>query len=87
MIPLDSFSRPLVNPDEERTIFENCEGFPDGTRCTKRCIHISCDPLFARCYKGHCKRQGHHPCDTTNTQTHPCCCGDCSKQMVPTAIY
>merc|ERR1712051_112259 len=73
----DTFSRPQVDQGEELTILESCEGVADGTRCTKRCIHISCDPLQARCYKGHCKRGGFHPCITN----HPCCCGDCNKQM------
>ena len=77
----DSASRPLVNTEEELTILETCEGVADGTRCTKRCVHWSCDPKFARCYKGHCKRAGHHPCNTASP-LHPCCCGACDKAMV-----
>merc|ERR1739848_967172 len=73
----DSLTRPLVDPEEELTILETCTGVPDGTRCTKRCIHWSCDPKFARCYKGHCKRAGHHPCSTPSH--HPCCCGSCEN--------
>ena len=76
----DSTSRPLVNPEQELTILETCTGVADGTRCTKRCIHWTCDPKFARCYKGNCKRAGHHPCNTVSH--HPCCCGTCDKQMV-----
>merc|ERR1711997_476049 len=75
----DSLSRPLVDPEEELTILETCEGVADGTRCTKRCIHWTCDPKYARCYKGHCKRAGHHPCNTASQ--HPCCCGSCDKPM------
>ena len=35
-------------------------------------------------FQGHCKRYGHHPCDIT--RTHPCCCGDCTKDTVSIAI-
>merc|ERR1712037_14777 len=75
----DSASRPLVDPEQELTILESCGGVADGTRCTKRCIHWTCDPKFARCYQGNCKRAGHHPCHTASP--HPCCCGSCDKQM------
>merc|ERR1711923_421639 len=75
-----SASRPLVNTEEELTILETCEDVANGTRCTKRCVHWSCDPKFARCYKGHCKRSGHHPCNTASP-LHPCCCGSCDKPM------
>ena len=77
----DSASRPLVNTEEELTILETCEDVADGTRCTKRCVHWSCDPAFARCYQGHCKRAGHHPCNTASP-LHPCCCGSCDRAMV-----
>merc|ERR1719513_465707 len=73
-----------VNHTVELTIADSCVGWPDGTSCTKRCFHLSCDPLQARCWQGHCKRYGHHPCDIT--RTHPCCCGDCTKDTVSIAI-
>merc|ERR1719400_334377 len=76
----DSPSRPQVDPEQEMTILETCEGVADGTRCTKRCIHWTCDPKYARCYQGHCKRAGHHPCNT-GSPSHPCCCGSCDKLM------
>ena len=79
----DSFSRPLVDTEKELTIFESCKGEADGTRCTKRCVHWTCDPKFARCYEGNCKRAGQHPCNTSpQPHIHPCCCGSCHKQMV-----
>ena len=79
----ETFSRPLVNSEEELTILETCEGVADGTRCTKRCVHWTCDPKYARCYEGHCKRAGHHPCNTaSHPNPHPCCCGSCDKLMV-----
>jgi|ERR1711874_721011 len=78
----ETFSRPLVNSEEELTILETCEGVADGTRCTKRCVHWTCDPKYARCYEGHCKRAGHHPCNTaSHPNPHPCCCGSCDKLM------
>ena len=77
----DSPSRPQVDPEQEMTILETCAGVADGTRCTKRCIHWTCDPKYARCYQGHCKRAGHHPCNT-GSPSHPCCCGSCDKLMV-----
>ena len=33
------------------TIGQTCEGVADGTKCTKRCIDVSCSPDQARCYQ------------------------------------
>ena len=41
--------------------------------------------------QGHCKRGGHHPCDTSHD--HACCCGNCYlpkvnlAQLVPVSIH
>jgi len=74
-----------VNHTVELSTVESCVGWPDGTKCTKRCLDISCDPLQARCWQGHCKRSGRHPCDITGT--HPCCCGDCNKDTTDPANH
>ena len=69
--------REKVDPSVSLTIWESCEGYPNGTVCTKRCIDISCDPKMARCYKGQCKRAGQHPCEVERDYLfiHPCCNG------------
>eukprot|EP00090_Calanus_glacialis_P025367 TRINITY_DN3961_c0_g1_i1.p1 TRINITY_DN3961_c0_g1~~TRINITY_DN3961_c0_g1_i1.p1 ORF type:complete len:171 (-),score=36.71 TRINITY_DN3961_c0_g1_i1:152-664(-) len=77
---LEKTTRVLRGPVDhtvELVIHESCREWQDGTKCTKRCLDLSCDPVQARCWQGHCKRAGHHPCDMTDT--HQCCCGDCSK--------
>ena len=43
--------RPLVDPNVQVTLWESCQGYPDGTPCEKRCIDITCDHRMARCYK------------------------------------
>jgi len=55
----------------------SCQDSHDGTRCVKHCAkkHLNCDQDYARCWQGHCKRGGHHPCDTSHD--HACCCGNC----------
>ena len=40
-----------VNPDQKLTTGQSCAGAADGTRCTKRCTHISCSPDQARCWQ------------------------------------
>eukprot|EP00090_Calanus_glacialis_P001484 TRINITY_DN11064_c0_g1_i1.p1 TRINITY_DN11064_c0_g1~~TRINITY_DN11064_c0_g1_i1.p1 ORF type:complete len:213 (+),score=52.85 TRINITY_DN11064_c0_g1_i1:146-784(+) len=55
----------------------SCEGMEDGTKCNKKCKDYNCEPPFARCWQGHCKRLGRHPCDVTDS--HSCCCGNCYK--------
>merc|ERR1711892_685204 len=59
------------------SVTQSCDGLPDGTKCTKKCKDYNCNPPFARCWQGHCKRLGRHPCDVTDN--HSCCCGDCYK--------
>ena len=79
----------------------SCRGYEDGTKCIKRCIDLTCTSVLARyimtmsvywpltigyrCYEGHCKRFGHHPCDTSDN--HSCCCGNCYLPKVGCLLH